>query len=459
MVDKKPKYPYGALNPIQVPKFGEIFDSNEDSNLDRMKQLVRKFYDNKIDVAGDYTGYVLAIVPEQNEPSAIERIWGAIGGSLYSKPKYKEVKVRVPEIHSWIPEPKDEKDYYTIGLHDTFLALEGLPNLAYGTFVKVTFYDGAGKYQPTIKEVLTEGNNPLGQNEISAKSISVNSSIPRGIAASGPVGNGIKGNPPQPPLDYLDYSVPIRPKPLMPIDNKTRVELNSAIPYEENRVRTTDTGIGFLPANSPLLIEVESRYGNRQKLHILVKNRFDALVAAAAKEGIKITCQSGWRKPWSSREEYDRFIDKEYVNNSNSQYYYTNYVKDGHSVQRAKEISADKASKVKAYQSAHFSGLAVDFHIPPVVKGEYDVAPSMPGNSSYGNTNSEQKKSTGFLWLKKNAHLFGFTPLISEAWHWEVLLPIGAWRTGEEFTSNYAVRVAEVSLVNNTKTTMREFSV
>ena len=55
------------------------------------------------------------------------------------------------------------------------------------------------------------------------------------------------------------------------------------------------------------------------------------------------------------------------------------------------------------------------------------------------------QKSPAFLWLKANAHRWGFTPYKREPWHWELKVPYESWRTGEEFVQdgNYAVRVIE----------------
>jgi hypothetical protein len=457
----KPKIPYGTLNPISTPKFAKGFDTNQDSNLDRVKQLLRSFYDNKLEVSGDYTGYVLAVLPDDNSNSFVDRIWESIGSVLDTKPKFKQVKVRVPEIHSWIPEPEDNLDFYQIGLHDTFIALDSLSNLSYGTLVKVTFYDASGKYEPTIKEVLTEGNNPMPSSGPSAKSASENVSMPKAIGPVGnPIGSGVKTGPPNPQLDLSNPDKPMPPVPLKPIAGRTEVIITPAVPYRENRVRVNEDGLFFLPNNSPLLTKVRTRPGwPQQKVHILVANRFEELIKAAANDGIDIYCQSGWRKPWTSRQEYDTFILKNYVNNPKSRSYYENFLKNNVTVERAKELAAKDGARWKAYKSAHFTGLGIDFFIPPSKTGEIAIASSMPGNKEYGKTTDEQKKASGFKWLKENAHKFGFTPLNSEAWHWEVLIPIESWRSGSEFTNTYSVRVVEKSVKNRTTTSDDNFTV
>jgi len=87
-----------------------------------------------------------------------------------------------------------------------------------------------------------------------------------------------------------------------------------------------------------------------------------------------------------------------------------------------------RCNKWIAYYSPHETGLAMDF-------GNHGLTASSQVKG--------QKETPLFKWLQQNAHLFGITPLLHEAWHWEVNVPVEAWRTGEEFVEgdDYAVRV------------------
>jgi hypothetical protein len=86
----------------------------------------------------------------------------------------------------------------------------------------------------------------------------------------------------------------------------------------------------------------------------------------------------------------------------------------------------------RAWASPHETGLAVDF-------GNNGLKPS-------SKTNAQQKRTPAFLWLKENAYRFGFNPYIKEAWHWEVIVPVENFQSGEEFVvdGNYAVYPKEI---------------
>lgn len=85
-------------------------------------------------------------------------------------------------------------------------------------------------------------------------------------------------------------------------------------------------------------------------------------------------------------------------------------------------------SRFRAFISPHETGLAMDFG----------------NNGLTANSDlSGQKDTVLYKWLTANAHLFGITPLLHEAWHWEVNVPLEAWINGTEFVTgnDYAVRI------------------
>ena len=84
----------------------------------------------------------------------------------------------------------------------------------------------------------------------------------------------------------------------------------------------------------------------------------------------------------------------------------------------------------KAYKSPHETGLAMDLSHPNFLEDKKS-------------TNQRQKESKAHVWITNNAHLFGITPFLTEAWHWEVQMPLESWITGEDWVEgdNYAVRV------------------
>lgn len=180
--------------------------------------------------------------------------------------------------------------------------------------------------------------------------------------------------------------------------------------FSENRVRVAD--YASLPANDPRLVGVPSVHGKNLKLHKLAASRFNALRSAAEKAGFPdVRVASGHRvHRWRSREQYENEMRRRYG-------------------------SVREGRRWMAYNSPHETGLAVDF-------GSHGIWPTKSGNSGpFGLSNQEQKQTPFYLWLKENAHLYGFTPYKTEAWHWEVRLPRLAWENAQEFTNNFAVRV------------------
>ncbi len=172
-------------------------------------------------------------------------------------------------------------------------------------------------------------------------------------------------------------------------------------PFTENRVRRDD--YGQIPYDSPNLVSVDSS-GAQQKVHILVARRLDALKREAAKDGFtNIKIASGWRNhKWRNWDHYVETLVNRYG-------------------------SLAEGRRWVAYKSPHETGLAIDF-------GSNGLSP----NSS---TNDQQKQTPFYKWLVNNAHRFGFTPYKNEAWHWELKVPLHAWKSGDEFTHDYGVYV------------------
>ena len=174
--------------------------------------------------------------------------------------------------------------------------------------------------------------------------------------------------------------------------------------YTENRVYIRD----FSPitdSNDPRLIEIPTIPGRAAvKLHILAAIRFHELQMAAIEAGFpEPLAASGWRrKTYATREQYNAAMIANYG-------------------------SVAEGRKWVAYQSPHMTGLAVDF-------GNNGLYPRSA-------TNRQQKQTPFFKWLVKNAHRFGFTPYKREAWHWEAKIPKESYASGDEFTSNFQVRV------------------
>ena len=208
--------------------------------------------------------------------------------------------------------------------------------------------------------------------------------------------------------------------------------------YKESRVKLINYKFpggkkeGGLPRNAtgadglPLLLPVSTVDGKAQQyLHRLAASRLTALNERwqrdhPDKDPLKLC--SGWRfrafENYKKYHEYcareNRWLPKRYGTGAASK---ENLVNPG-----------DPCTKWKAFYSPHETGLAMDF-----------------GNNGLTASSKRkgQKNTVLFKWLQQNAHLFGITPLLHEAWHWEVNVPLDAWVSGEEFITadDYAVRV------------------
>jgi len=211
----------------------------------------------------------------------------------------------------------------------------------------------------------------------------------------------------------------------------TIVELVKAEPYKENRVRLFS--FGKMDPKSPLLVSVASTKKSsdvRSKLHVLAAARFNAMNEAFKREMKK---KQGFRLLSGTRGQWP-------FTGATFQDYYKAIIKAYRSKYPGKPDSYvfRKGSALKAYNSPHQTGLAMDLYY---VEGKR----TMTATSS---TIAQQKEMKAFKWLKANAHRFGMSPLKSpnEPWHWEVLIPRASWISGEEFTTDYYVRVIEKSI-------------
>ena len=246
----------------------------------------------------------------------------------------------------------------------------------------------------------------------------------------------------------------------------TNLRLIDGIPYRENRVRLSTFSI--LPAQLREEVPQNLKTKSSLQLHPLALRRLKLMNDAWMAEfgGKQITSQINGKlvtavgKPLAIASGYRDVGEVKYkyllnVNDSRTKKYPTivSAVKLGEkNVKRLFELlliakygSVQKGRKYLAWHSPHGTGLAMDF-------GSNGLEP-------ISKTDSAQKKTTLFKWLRENAHKFGFSPYIREAWHWEVLVPRENWANGQEFAqgSNYNIRVVEEGTKTKFKTTNRKF--
>jgi hypothetical protein len=402
------KYGSGDLNPqarALVPKKELASESTFDTLLRDTAAMARK--EDIFANAGPYKAEVLRVWKEDEANISAGSFWSLFEDGVSGELIF--VKARIPELHHY---PLDPKDIKSIEMHPTFVCRESnMTPPTVGTIVWVDFED---RRNLTFPVYLGPVNSSNGQ-------------VPAELAAAPP--KGTRESFLSPDLaDALglgqprNYDVANLPSDIGSDD--TVVNFSGPVPYKENRIRVFT--FGTLPSNSPLLTSVPSNKSAGQKLHKLAASRLNALNAAWIKEtgNSPLLVTSGWRKHrWGHDFElYKKKIIKEYKPKypglSDAQVF-------------------RKGSGLKAFMSPHETGLAVDF-------GNHGLTPK-------SETIPKQRKTEAFIWLKANAHLFGFTPFKAEPWHWECLLTRRSWKTGEEFVTDfnapypYAVRIEEIS--------------
>ena len=228
--------------------------------------------------------------------------------------------------------------------------------------------------------------------------------------------------------------------------------------YTESRVKAKEFKFpggpawGGLPRNAispttkqPLLVPVptadipvgknKTSKRKQQYLHVLAATRFKALNEKWLRDNPdkpELKLCSGWRdNRWKVNGTPS--LAKFHAHcKSKNRWLGPEYGPGPASVNTLGREGRQSCSAWEAFVSPHETGLAMDF--------------GNNGLTASSARNKEMKESYLFKWLQQNAHLFGITPYIKEAWHWEVKVPADAWITGEEFVTgdNYAVRIKGV---------------
>lgn len=253
---------------------------------------------------------------------------------------------------------------------------------------------------------------------------------------------------------------------------KTTVELVAPpVPHEENRVRASV--YGYIDKNSPLLVSVtpslKKPSDTRSKVHVLVAKRFNAMnkawVAHSGKAPIQLL--SGWqpapslrwrklrKPPYITDVKYKR-IQALLQENPDATTYdlFQAFLIDEYAERAAKKgKTTDKeiikfGRRYRGWFSPHSTGLAMDFYYKDT-DGLMDATSKRAG---------QMREMQVWKWLKGNAHLYGFSPYKTEPWHWECQIPLQAYKTGQEFTNNLAVRVVEKSLKTGNTTDNRWYA-
>ena len=277
----------------------------------------------------------------------------------------------------------------------------------------VTPTNDGPKDPPSTEPASTPSGAPKGS------SVEAGASPPDGFSQEEPLAQVPAGI--QSPEDFFASNSGIQEaKPgdfeTLPLDKITKSIRKAA----ENRVRVND--FGTIPKSSTVLRDLpypEMATKKNLKIHVLALSRFQALRKAALDEaGIDFGITSAWRASGADRwpggyegttsDTYQGFLAQQYPNES-----------------------FDSAKKWVAWQSAHSTGLAIDYGRPDPMAAKKSK-------------NNAMLASPAWDWLRRNSYRFGFFPYANEAWHWEAKVTFDAWATGQEFAPIFSVRVQDV---------------
>ena len=377
-----------------------IPDSPTDRRFSSFFEELSTVLNDKAASANDATGdtsrqlaKVCAVLPQTDGFAGyINNLFGSDFGGFTTLIAYN------PRVHSGIPDPHGlatpEEKVEAIAFNllpessSRFVASsETNPTTPeVGQWVWVTYQDNVNKtggvYLEPVKNVDGSiANSPTNQD-------TTRSSFDNGIEIPP---NGAPGSGPE-----VERFV---------LSKKTTVILKEGTPNTENRVRRNV--YGALPKNSPLLV----RLPGGQKVHVLVKKRFDLMNRDFVQQtGLQpFTVASGWRRHrWKGRAHYEAAMIKLYG-------------------------SVAEGRKYRAYASPHETGLAID------LRGN--------GIDTKRGRIATMRRLPAYRWLTQNAYKYGFSPYKLEPWHWELQVPRDSWATGSEFTSDLSVYVEEQSAV------------
>jgi hypothetical protein len=159
---------FGDLNQIEKPNTAITYDPTDTTVMGAMRNILKDQYNNKVfDNVGTLKGIVLRVEPGQDDSA--NSIWASLPG-MTTKP-LKQLKVRIPEIHSALPEPSLYGDVpegphqNIIDLYPTFTANDeeaSKEDINVGDVVTVDFADRNNLTQPVYIKKIASGPGTAG---------------------------------------------------------------------------------------------------------------------------------------------------------------------------------------------------------------------------------------------------------------------------------------------------------
>jgi len=160
---------YGDLNPVSQKTFGARYDSQVSTYEDMSREIQESHYSSDaLSKRVDWIGVVLRVEGRTTEPNNFL-------DASDEQPRRRthiRIKVRVPELHAQISEPRSPKDHYVIDMHPTYTAAHNrLPVPRVGDRVLVSHLGAENLDAPIYKDYLEDkaGRLNLGRTKRSSR--------------------------------------------------------------------------------------------------------------------------------------------------------------------------------------------------------------------------------------------------------------------------------------------------
>lgn len=190
---------FGDLNQIEKPNTAITYDPTDTTVMGAMRNILKDQYNNKVfDNVGTLKGIVLRV--ETSQDNSANSIWASLPG-MTTKPLL-QLKVRIPEIHSCLPEPALYGDVPNgphqdiIDKYPTFTAIDEeaskeMPSV--GDIVIVDFADRNNLTQPVYIKKFADGPGTAGDTSSNETGIYIPGQTTEGKSAFD-VSNGLRGD-------------------------------------------------------------------------------------------------------------------------------------------------------------------------------------------------------------------------------------------------------------------------
>jgi len=204
VADPKPKSVrlrpgFGDLNQIEKANTAITYDPTDTTVMGALRNILKDQYNNKVfENVGQLKGIVLRVEPGHD--NSANSIWASLKGMI-TKP-LQQLKVRIPEIHSALPEPALYGDVPKgphqgiIDLYPTFTANDeaaSKENISVGDIVIVDFADKNNLTQPVYIKKFADGAGTAGTTNPTKNGMYDPDQSNDGTSAFG-ASNGLRGN-------------------------------------------------------------------------------------------------------------------------------------------------------------------------------------------------------------------------------------------------------------------------